>query len=191
MNNRSSRQARRKALEFFAVYGIVTLFLLFLSIPFGRGIGTILVVLAAIVTLGVIRRKKPELFSALKKKTDALPEDEDRLEAPPSHTESHRAYVMLIGLNASSPYRITINESPFVIGNSDDVNYKVRDEYVSKRHISIEYDPNSKERLVTDISRNGSFLNGQALQKGVKRPLRHGDTLQIGRIAFSVEFVHF
>lgn len=190
MKNRHYDPNRRKAIAVFMAFGFTTAFLILLSIPFGHGVGTILVILLAIVALGILRKKCPGLFNALKR--SKLPIDEGPKPIHGSiHPELQRTYVMLIGLNTSEASRIAINKSPFIVGNSDEADFKVTDAYVSRTHMSIEFDDASKQRFVTDLSRNGTFLNGNRLTKGEKHPILHGDTLMIGSAAFTVEFVYY
>lgn len=200
LNNQSENQSsnvtnsipRRQAVGFFVAFGIVVLFLVFLSIPFINPVmGPLIVVLLTVIVLGVLRLKKPELFSALKRAKYFTGQPSQGPVDPLPHEETHRSYLMLIGLSSSNQYRITVNESPFIIGRDSASNFKVEDRYVSERHMIIQYDVNEKKRMVTDVSSNGTYLNGKRLQKGLPTPLEHGDTLQIGGVVFSVEFVHF
>ena len=182
---------RRLAIEIFAAAGIVIVFLLFLSIPFINPIlGPLLVVLLSLVFFGLLKRRRPELFEAMRApRPDGI--DPDLPVEPSPHQDTHRAYLMLIGLSNSNQYRVTVNQSPFSIGKSKTCDFVVDDKYVSNRHLVIEYNNEDKSRFITDLSRNGTFLNGNRLQKGLKVTLSHGDTLQIGGLIFSVEYVHF
>ena len=182
---------RRLAIEVFTAAGIIALFLMILSITFINPVlGPMLVIFLCVILLGLFKKKRPELFKAIRKAKPSNDTSGSQSE-PSDNQETHRAYMMLIGLNASSKYRVIVNDSPFIIGTDKKCSFVVEDKYVSRQHLQIEYDDEAKTRFVMDLSRNGTFLNGQRLQKEQRAALRHGDTLQIGSIIFSVEYVHF
>lgn len=191
MAGRSKIRTRKQAVTFFAVFGIVALFLLLLSIPFGHGIGTILILLFIIIALGLLRKKRPELFMLLKQNKQGMSFQTSSTDKPLTHGDAHHTYMMLIGLNATQKDRILVDASPFVIGRDSACNAVLTDSYVGRRHLIIEYDREGGSRYVTDCSMNGSYLNSARLPKGERRPVQHGDTLQMGGTAFSIEYVNY
>ena len=184
-------RTRKQAVTFFTVFGIVALFLLLISIPFGHGIGTILILLLIIIALGLLRKKRPELFALLRKKKPGSGFQTSTTDRPLTHGDAHHTYMMLIGLNATQKDRILVDASPFVVGRDSSCNAVLTDNYVGRRHLIIEYDREGGKRYVTDCSMNGSYLNSSRLPKGEKCPVQHGDTLQMGGTAFSIEFVNY
>lgn len=147
--------------------------------------------LAMILVAGIVKRKRPDFFTALRKPKKAslldinLPTDFK----PPS--SARRSYMMLVSISHAASQQITINSSPFVIGRAPSSNFCISDNYVSNRHLVIEYVPEEKLCYATDVSSNGSYLNSVRMQNNIRRPLHQGDTLQIAGLMFRVEYVHF
>ena len=169
----------------FLVFAIILLlaFKLAWVIPF--------LLLALFIVFGIINRKHPEMLAALRKEKKSLvdmPVAQSGDFRPPS---SRRSYMMLVSLSHGSGQQITINSSPFIIGRAPDSDFCISDNYVSNRHLMIEYVPEEKLCYATDVSTNGSYLNSVRMQNNVKRPLHQGDTLQIAGLLFRVEYVHF
>lgn len=165
------------------VFVLLFLFKLFWVIPF--------YLLAIIIAAGIVNRKRPEFFRALRK-----PKKPSLLDLPKPAEFSHssakrRAYMMLVSISNAANQQITINSSPFVIGRASTSDFCIADGYVSSRHLVIEFNPESKLCYATDVSTNGSYLNSVRMQNNVRRPLHHGDTLQIAGLMFRVEYVHF
>lgn len=151
----------------------------------------LIVLLGLIVGLGMLKRKRPDLFELLAKPQPTLPPLMDRPVEPQKHQGLQKAYMNLIGVNASNQRRITIDNSFFTIGRSADCNYQLDDAMVSRHHLTIEYDEETKQCFVTDNSSNGTFLNSVRLKHGERTALKQGDNLQIASTAFSVEYAHY
>ena len=184
-----STYTKRMAIGIVVAICVFLVFAFVILIAFGYAWLIPFLLLAAVIVVGIINRKRPELFAALRKEkpSDVLPVPPPDFR-PPS---SRRSYMMLVSLSHGSGQQITINSSPFIIGRAPDSDFCISDNYVSSRHLMIEYMPEEKICYVTDISTNGSYLNSVRLQNNVKRPLHQGDTLQIAGLLFRVEYVHF
>lgn len=59
-------------------------------------------------------------------------------------------------------------------------------ESISRRHLEISLEPDDDGASVTDLSTNGTLLNGGRVQRAVPVPIRHGDRLRVG--PFDLEF---
>ena len=99
--------------------------------------------------------------------------------------------MMLVGISQGVGQQIAVDTSPFVIGRAPESDYRIADNYVSGRHLVIEYDEDSNRCYATDVSSNGTSLNSVRMQNNVRRPLYQGDTLQIAGLLFRVEYVNF
>ena len=99
--------------------------------------------------------------------------------------------MMLVGITNGLGQQITVNGSPFVIGRAPESDFCIADEYVSSRHLVIDYAAEENRCYATDVSSNGTYLNSVRMQNNVRRPLYQGDTLQIAGLLYRVEYVHF
>lgn len=99
--------------------------------------------------------------------------------------------MMLVGISQGVGQQIAVDTSPFVIGRAPESDYRIPDNYVSGRHLIIEYDESDNRCYATDVSSNGTSLNSVRMQNNVRRPLYQGDTLQIAGLLFRVEYVNF
>ena len=147
--------------------------------------------LLLIIAAGITNRLQPTFFAALRrKKPEELPIHVPS-EPRQSSSSSRRSYMMLVSLSHGSSQQITINASPFVIGRAPESDFCISDNYVSNRHLVIEFVAEENRCYATDVSTNGSYLNSVRMQNNVRRPLCQGDTLQIAGLLFRVEYVHF
>ncbi len=80
-----------------------------------------------------------------------------------------------------------VSHARFSIGRGDGSDWTLPDpaRLLSKRHCEIA--AVDGQWLVTDISSNGTFLNGACLEPGVPRVLRAGDRLAIGAYEFEAD----
>lgn len=53
----------------------------------------------------------------------------------------------------------------------------IQNPYISRRHLCIEW--NGELWQIKDLSRNGTWINGSKLEKGVYHPLKQGDCIQL------------
>ena len=180
---------RRLAWELVIVFAIASIFLLIVSFSVGAPISTLCVILGIIGVLSAVQRFKPELLQALKKPDSAKKAPAQPPVNVPSRSSTKQSYMMLISLNGPERKRVTVSTSPFVVGTGSDADFRVLDQYVSRRHIVIEYDSVTNRRYLIDTSRNGTKLNGMVVKKEERVLLQHGDTLQIGDLLFCVEYV--
>lgn len=181
---------RKKAIGYAVACMIPVVFLLIVLAIYSLPL-MLIVVMLMIIALGILKKRKPELFWWLAKPEPTLPPLMDRPVEPHKHQSLQRAYMILIGVNASGQRRITVDNSFYTIGRSSDCNFVIDDEMVSRHHLTIEYDEESKLCFVTDNSANGTFLNSARLNSGERTPLKQGDNLQIASTAFSVEYAHY
>ncbi|MBQ8973783.1 MAG: FHA domain-containing protein [Clostridia bacterium] len=193
MPNTDPNPSRKQAILLLIAVLLPILFIIIVAgLLLGSPLVSLLLILALVVGIGALKRSKPALFQAFQKEAPRernIPSS--RSDTPPVHLDAQRTYVTLVGLNASNQYSISVNLSPFVIGQSERCNFQIHDEYVSGRHLTIDYDAQEKLCYVTDSSRNGTWLNNERLPKGERRVMRQGDSLQIAGIAFNVEYAHY
>ena len=180
---------RGRAIALSIAFLIPTLFIVIVLAIFSPVAG-LAGLLAAVVVVGVMKNRNPQFVAALfpkKKPVEMNPVDPPR----PNHSSSKRTYMMLVGINAMNQHRVTVNESPFIIGREADCSFRLDYPQVSRHHLEITYTPDDKLCYVTDQSSNGTYLNSKLIPKGFKTPLHQGDALQIAGVIFSVEYVHY
>ena len=76
------------------------------------------------------------------------------------------------------------NGEEFVIGRDPTISHIIVDaraEEVSRKHCSVSYDSRQRQYIVTDYSRNGTYLdNGTRLKNKVMELVACGTTLYLG-----------
>lgn len=79
---------------------------------------------------------------------------------------------------------IIINEFPFIIGKSKkDVNYRIEDKSVSRKHVKFTYDGGAV--FITDLySTNGTYVNSSRLTENEAYPLSVNDEITISNIKY-------
>lgn len=60
------------------------------------------------------------------------------------------------------------------------------DSSISRRHLEISLEPEDDRACVTDVSTNGTLLNGGRIERAVPMSINHGDRLRVG--PFDLEF---
>jgi len=78
---------------------------------------------------------------------------------------------------------VKVEDTPFIIGRDEDVDFSLSDEAVSRAHLIITYE-NGKLYVRDMDSKNGTYLNGKRI---TKEELRNGDILRIGDTTIKVE----
>jgi pSer/pThr/pTyr-binding forkhead associated (FHA) protein len=74
---------------------------------------------------------------------------------------------------------IPIDASSFIAGNSDAVDIKLENRFVSRRHFQVRFE--SDVFYISDLgSTNGTYLNGSKLNPNEERILRDGDRVGLG-----------
>ena len=74
---------------------------------------------------------------------------------------------------------IPINGSPVTAGNSDAVDIKLENRFVSRRHFQVRFE--SDVFYISDLgSTNGTYLNGNKLNPNEEQILRDGDRVGLG-----------
>ncbi len=184
--------SRKNAVSWLIGAGLPLLFALVVIGSLAGVVPLLITVLLVIIGLGILNRKRPDFFAALKKKRPDKPDYSSvRMEVGPRQA-SKRTYMMLVGLNAYNQYRVTINESPFTIGRDKSCSFQLDNDQVSNHHLTINFNEEDKLCYITDNnSSNGTFLNSVRLPARQKKALHQGDSLQIAGIIFSVEYVHY
>jgi pSer/pThr/pTyr-binding forkhead associated (FHA) protein len=76
-----------------------------------------------------------------------------------------------------------VEDTPFIIGRDEDVDFPISDEAVSRTHSIIIYE-NGKLYIRDMDSKNGTYLNGRRI---TKEELKNGDILRIGDTTIKVE----
>ncbi|MBR4443960.1 MAG: hypothetical protein IKS52_11915, partial [Clostridia bacterium] len=109
----SDQIPRGKAVALSIAVLVPTLFIIVVLFIFSP-IAGLAGVLAAVVAAGVMKNRKPQFFAALFPKKTIEPEPIEPLK--PQRSSSQRTYMMLVGINAMNQQRVTVNESPFIIG---------------------------------------------------------------------------
>ena len=183
--------SRKTAVSILVATLVPTLFVLVLLIAFRLIWAIPFLLLLVIVAAGITNRKRPDFFAALKKKKKA--EEEIHLDLPTEFkpSSSRRSYMMLVSISHAASQQITINSSPFIIGRDANSDFCISDDYVSHRHLIIDYDVEENTCFATDVSLKGSYLNSVRRDTNVRCQLHQGDTLQIAGLLFRVEYVHF
>ena len=74
---------------------------------------------------------------------------------------------------------IPINASSVIAGNSDAVDIKLENRFVSRRHFQVRFE--SDVFYISDLdSTNGTYLNGRKLNPNEQQILRDGDVVGLG-----------
>jgi pSer/pThr/pTyr-binding forkhead associated (FHA) protein len=89
--------------------------------------------------------------------------------------------VIIEFLNAvTAKHEVIVSRLPALIGRGPEADVQLEDDCVSWRHCEI--CEMSGRPLVRDLhSKNGTFVNGEAVKETVVRP---GDRISIGRVSF-------
>lgn len=151
----------------------------------------LIALLLFICILGIIKSKRPGIFAPFAPndyQPNYVPQSSGKLVAPVQHT-----FMTLTSLNVSSANNILVNKPAYVIGSGRDCDYVLPDpqHFISRRHLLIEYDDFQKLCYATDISTNGSYINGVRLTRNMRYELHQNDTLQIANESFSVEYAYY
>lgn len=183
---------RKRYICYLILISIPVVFLLLLLVIFGQLPLMLILVLLLIVALGILNRKKPEIFAPLRGQSPITPVNPEPRTEPDSHSDKGRTFLTLSSINAYSNSCITVNQPVFVIGRARDCHHIIGDGAVSSHHLTIEYDYDDKRCYVTDNdSTNGTFLNSFRLNPYTRCALKDGDILQLAGNAYAVEYVHF
>lgn len=97
------------------------------------------------------------------------------------HTKKSKK-VFLLGINGTfTDMRIPVNDTPFTVGRLPSCNlmYPEAAEQISRIHFKIEYDAHSKSYWITDLSFNGTYLDGFRLINGQKKLLHNGNIIAL------------
>src|ERR1700692_423301 len=82
--------------------------------------------------------------------------------------------------------RFVLGPAPLTIGRTPDNQLAVNDIKASSHHAAIR--PNGQGYTIVDLgSTNGTFVNGQQLERGMPRQLNSGDTIRIGDTSYTYQ----
>ena len=189
--NTSDPIRKKTAVSILIVVLLPTLFAIVLLIAFKAIWAIPFLLLLLVIAAGIVKKVRPDFFAALKSNKNkeisiGLPSGSEFKPSP-----SRRSYLVLVSISQGLGQQITVNSSPFVIGRAPESDFRIADNYVSNRHLIIEFETDDNKCYATDVSSNGTYLNSVRMQNNVRRPLYQGDTLQIAGLLYKVEYVHF
>ncbi|MBE5808173.1 MAG: FHA domain-containing protein [Clostridiales bacterium] len=173
---------------------VPSIFILFLIGVLTGGIVVPLIILIALaVALGVLSRKKPELFEDMRPREDLGTKSTRSVPSEPLHyDEVRKTYLELACVNVSGGKNIVVDKTPFVIGRNTVCDFVTANPEVSSRHVRIEYNEEKRLCFATDLrSTNHTFINNDRLEPDAPHPLKQGDILHIANEAYQVEYAHF
>ena len=76
---------------------------------------------------------------------------------------------------------------PILVGRSEEVKFRIQQDRVSRKHCEF-FEQEGRVYLRDLGSTNGTQLDGQLVETSVKIPLESGAVVQVGSLAFRVEF---
>jgi len=80
---------------------------------------------------------------------------------------------------------VCVQQVPFLLGRHSDCNHQIWHPMVSRRHCEIRQ--NGDTFLIRDLkSSNGTYVNGRPIRD--ETPLKEGDEVRLGCVAFRVSF---
>lgn len=189
--------SRKQALGFLALGTVLLGVLLFFLAVYTDPLIVLTVILAVVLSLGLLIRLKPELFSALRK-----PPKEDpyraalsavSTSAPASRGEVRfTPHMILVSIDSGS--QIVIDKPEFTLGRARGCNYTFPPPCpeISRVHMIVRYDGASgRSFLIDNDSPNGTLLNGKRLASGRPYPLANGDIIQTGTLRFTAQAAHY
>lgn len=184
--------SRGKAIFIVILCAIPVVFVLILLAIFSF-LYMLVALLALIIILAMLYAKKPALFDVFRKKV-TVPDIIDRPSEPISHRSEKKTYLILISASGLPEKNITMNNSYFTIGRSEQCSYffPEEDSVVSRHHLVLEYNPDDEHCYVRDNdSANGTFVNSVRLKQDEPKKLQQGDSLMIAEFLFTVEYAHY
>lgn len=76
---------------------------------------------------------------------------------------------------------------PIVVGRSEEAKFRIQQDRVSRKHCEF-FEQEGRVYLRDLGSTNGTLLDGELVETSVKIPLESGAVVQVGSLAFRVEF---
>ena len=106
-----------------------------------------------------------------------------RSDRPPLSSNREACLVHIYPTGPMMGMRHTLSDRPLIVGRGEDVEIRVLDTSVSRRHARIE--KIGDEYFVLDMqSTNGSYVNDRQSLPGDPIPMRDGDYLRVGNCIF-------
>ncbi len=87
--------------------------------------------------------------------------------------------------STDQPKKYTFDQNLIKLGRLRDNDVPLRETNISRQHAIITF--SNWEYRITDISTNGTFLNGELIGKNNEKILRSGDNIEIGNFVINVE----
>ena len=87
--------------------------------------------------------------------------------------------------STDQPKKYTFDQNLIKLGRLRDNDVPLRETNISRQHAIITF--SNGEYRITDISTNGTFLNGELIGKNNEKILRSGDNIEIGNFVINVE----
>lgn len=170
----------------YTILGFIVAFFLILLMFLINGFLGFLMLAAAIVAFCLLYKKYPWIVKQFaKKKPEQASAQPDVL----SKENSFSSHIVLINNNSVRLEQIDVDAREFSIGRLPQCNYVIKgNPKVSREHAKIIYDElNGKSYLVDERSKYGTRLNGDELERGIRKQLHNGDIIQIDDCTFSVQ----
>jgi hypothetical protein len=97
---------------------------------------------------------------------------------PPEKTPLFFAWLVFTGENGLPVHHVRLPNEKCTIGKGADADIRVTDDFASKLHTLLYYDPEKDVFSISDLgSTNGTFLNDHVV---IKEELKDGDHIRIG-----------
>ena len=179
---------QRKGIIYLILALIPVAFILFL-LAMVNVLFLLLGIIALLAGLIVLKKKKPEWFSAGSKPEPPSARPTGRNELRP---EQPQVYMVLAGREDFGARRITVNKTSYSIGRGPDNDFVIDGSQISRHHLRIEYNPVEKICYAIDTgSKNGTYINSQRMTEGQRYRLVRGDRVMIDDRSFVVEYAHY
>ena len=148
-------------------------------------------IVVLLVCLYVLKRKKPEIFSWMRRR--GTEEMFPTYQTPMAKEKrAAKTYVILSEKGIHDDHRITVTRTQFYIGRDEGNDYVLHDMHIGRRHLRIEYDSDEGICYAVDLgSVNGSYLNSQRMAAGERYRLTQGDRIMLNDRPFEVEYAHY
>jgi len=105
----------------------------------------------------------------------------DQLTGPMTDHISTGSLIGMSGTCAGYNFEISPGEEIIIGKDASEASVMIDPSYkeISRKHLGVSYDVIQDVYLVTDYSSNGTWANGQRLQRGVRTTQRHGTVLKL------------
>ena len=189
--------SRKQALSLL-VLGAVLLgvFLFFLAV-YTDPLILLAAILVIVLSLGLLMRRKPELFEALRKppREDPYRAALAAVSAPGAASDARfTPHMILVSVDGMPGGQIVIDKPEFTLGRSRACNYTFPPPCpeIGRVHMIVRYDAAAGASfLIDNDSQNGTFVNRTRLTPGKPHRLSNGDMIQAGTLRFTAQTAHY